>query len=99
MLGPGPRMGRPRMGGPRHDRPIHGLYPMMHHQRRYSYLGTGLSALVGSAVGTTIVNNISNAKKNNNNCYEVFSYCPNCGTKRDGNSTNCCSCGISLIKG
>lgn len=102
MHGPGPGgPGRPH-GGP------HGGYrtPMFHEPRPIFYrhragslLSTGLSALIGSAIGTSIANNNSNKQSyNNSNYYEVFSYCPDCGTKRNGSSTNCVNCGSSLIK-
>lgn len=112
MRGPGPGPGGPRgmggprgIGGPRHVRPLHGPHPVMHRPRYHSYVGTGLSALIGAAIGTTIANNNSNKQSsssnnqtNNANYYEVFSYCPNCGTKRNGNEITCNNCGTSLVK-
>lgn len=90
------------MGGPRGPM-FHERRPMFYQPRR-SYLGTGLSALIGSAIGASIVNNSTKqyaskgSSYNNTNYYEVFSYCPECGTKRNGSSTNCVNCGSSLIK-
>ena len=72
--------------------------PMRPYTRYRSYLGTGISALVGAAVGTSIANRNRQSVSSNNNYYEVFSFCPNCGTQRSGNSTTCCNCGGSLIK-
>ena len=99
-MGPGP--GGPHGGhgphGPRGPM-FHEPRPMFFRPRMGSYLGTGLSALIGSALGTSIANSSrKNTYNNYNNYYEVFSYCPECGTKRNGNSTTCVNCGSSLIK-
>lgn len=113
MLGPGgfgpggPGHGGMMHGGMRYGRPPHGPHPMMRRPRHRSYLGTGLSALAGAAIGTKIANGISNKKSpnsnnqrnyNNSNYYEVFAYCPSCGTKSNGNDTICSNCGASLVK-
>lgn len=76
--------------------PMFGPRPMMRPYPRYrSYLGTGVSALVGAAIGTSIA---SRNRQATNNYYEVFSFCPNCGAKRSNNETSCLNCGSSLIK-
>ncbi len=106
---PGP-MGRgPGFNGAHMPRPsIHGphpqMYPIRHYASRHPYLKIGISALVGSAIGATIANNVANKKNmdntanSSNNTYDVFTYCPNCGTQRAGNNTICSKCGSSLVK-
>jgi hypothetical protein len=74
---------------------------MFYRPRYRSYLSTGLSALIGAAIGTKIASNTNtgynSANNTGNNYYEVFSYCPSCGAKNNGNS-RCSSCGYSLVK-